>query len=276
LRAHCLPVEDWFLTSMNTSTPLRRDKRRAFTLIELLVVIAIIAILAAILFPVFARARENARRASCQSNLKQLGLAVNQYIQDYDEKYPLAIAEVRNANVSDANPAGWAHSLVSYTRSVQLLQCPSEPEPPSANPVLAGSYTDYAYNAALSWNQDFVSPLYNVSVSQAALPYSSLTILMLDANGAASRIRTNGCNRGADASLDKPAVDAGCNSGSAPGIATNLAGGGQRHLEGINLLFTDGHVKWSKAATVQQGARIYNVTASFDLSQNSPTFNATR
>ena len=65
-------------------------KKKGFTLIELLVVIAIIAILAAILFPVFARARENARRASCQSNLKQISLGVMQYTQDYDERLPLA------------------------------------------------------------------------------------------------------------------------------------------------------------------------------------------
>lgn len=62
---------------------------RAFTLIELLVVIAIITLLAAILFPVFARARENARRSSCQSNLKQIGIGIAQYTQDYDEKMPL-------------------------------------------------------------------------------------------------------------------------------------------------------------------------------------------
>src|SRR6266581_4094261 len=72
--------------------PMRRNKpcRTGFTLIELLVVIAIIAILAAILFPVFAQAREKARQASCQSNLKQLGLATLMYIQDYDSTYPIA------------------------------------------------------------------------------------------------------------------------------------------------------------------------------------------
>ncbi|MBZ0172326.1 MAG: DUF1559 domain-containing protein, partial [Phycisphaerales bacterium] len=66
----------------------RRSRRLAFTLIELLVVIAIIAILAAILFPVFARAREKARQSSCASNLKQLALGLMQYAQDYDETYP--------------------------------------------------------------------------------------------------------------------------------------------------------------------------------------------
>ena len=64
------------------------QNKRGFTLIELLVVIAIIAILAAILFPVFAQAREKARQASCQSNLKQIGIAFKMYVQDYDEKWP--------------------------------------------------------------------------------------------------------------------------------------------------------------------------------------------
>lgn len=113
-------------------------RKKAFTLIELLVVIAIIALLAAILFPVFARARENARRASCQSNLKQIALGVLQYTQDYDERFPLA----RDANGTAqtdtsmpgyyyvANNSGdrvihWMDFIFPYVKSVQVFGCPS-------------------------------------------------------------------------------------------------------------------------------------------------------
>ena len=92
----------------------KNQAHKAFTLIELLVVIAIIAILAAILFPVFARARENARRSSCQSNLKQLGLGFIQYQQDYDEKFPL----LRNNNI----PPGAKWFRWSIRRRSTLLE----------------------------------------------------------------------------------------------------------------------------------------------------------
>src|SRR4029078_10876767 len=89
---------------------------RAFTLIELLVVIAIIALLAAILFPVFARARENARRSSCQSNLKQLGLVFAHYLQDYDERYPQYTSGSSSLVTAGAYPPtiGWADALQPY------------------------------------------------------------------------------------------------------------------------------------------------------------------
>jgi prepilin-type N-terminal cleavage/methylation domain-containing protein/prepilin-type processing-associated H-X9-DG protein len=97
-------------------------RRNGFTLIELLVVIAIIAILAAILFPVFARAREKARQTSCLSNIKELGLAVHMYVQDYDEMYPTAWW-VSN----DSMGYIWADCLDPYTQNLQIFTCPSDP-----------------------------------------------------------------------------------------------------------------------------------------------------
>ena len=108
-------------------TVMRKERREGklskiegFTLIELLVVIAIIALLAAILFPVFARARENARRAACQSNMKQIGLGIAQYTQDYDERMP---------NWTHLNPdntmTGWQLLMQPYVKSTQVFECPS-------------------------------------------------------------------------------------------------------------------------------------------------------
>ena len=105
-------------------TTSNRNKR-GFTLIELLVVIAVIAILAAILFPVFARARENARRSTCASNLKQIGLGIMQYTQDYDETTPLDFFQV-GAVGSDG--ASWRLTIYPYVKSSQIYMCLSNPE----------------------------------------------------------------------------------------------------------------------------------------------------
>jgi prepilin-type N-terminal cleavage/methylation domain-containing protein len=105
-------------------SPATSRRRTGFTLIELLVVIAIIAILASILFPVFARARENARRTSCLSNSKQLGLALMQYAQDYDERLPL----VTNVNTNNSNVWKWMDGLFVYTKSTTVFTCPSAQE----------------------------------------------------------------------------------------------------------------------------------------------------
>src|SRR6187431_712033 len=109
---------------------MHRFKKRGFTLIELLVVISIIAILAAILFPVFARARENARRASCQSNLRQIGLGLMQYAQDYDETLPTnAPGNGTSANdvfnYANSPITNWVTATQPYFKSWRVLICPS-------------------------------------------------------------------------------------------------------------------------------------------------------
>lgn len=107
---------------------MNKTKRQGFTLIELLVVIAIIAILAAILFPVFARARENARRTTCVSNLKQISLGIFQYTQDYDERLPPLYVNgpFQMPNGQSTNLALWMHIIYPYVKSVQIFNCPSE------------------------------------------------------------------------------------------------------------------------------------------------------
>jgi len=98
-------------------------KRRGFTLIELLVVIAIIAILAAILFPVFARAREKARQASCQSNLKQIATAFLMYAQDHDEMFPDCLMGRDHGNWPLMN--AWSRCIMPYVKNQQVFRCPS-------------------------------------------------------------------------------------------------------------------------------------------------------
>lgn len=197
------------------NNPANYRRARAFTLIELLVVIAIIAILASILFPVFARARENARRASCQSNLKQISLGIKQYLQDYDEQYPIETVTTSDPNI------GWAGTIQPYVKSEQIFQCPSSTTSPPTQATLTGStgrlndpnFTDYYYNYNLG-NQ-----------KESVLQYSSNTVMLGEGvGGPASYYRW---------SEDDP--------------------GGIRHFDGSNYAFADGHVKWFKRNKVLRG-----------------------
>ena len=241
---------------------IAHKRLRGFTLIELLVVIAIIAILAAILFPVFARARENARRASCQSNLKQIGLGILQYTQDYDEAFPLSVVSV-NAPVG-TDPVGWADAIQPYLKSTQIYQCPSEPNPPVTNPASAG-YTDYWMNKNAGDGDQRLPSLNNPTLTiMFGDSYSTGGAL---ANSTA-RFRSNGCNGAGAAGSTR--YDPVCTGGA--GLATNLGGGGITHLEGANYAFADGHVKWFKNSAANTTSKIYNGATTFDVSGSNPTF----
>jgi prepilin-type N-terminal cleavage/methylation domain-containing protein/prepilin-type processing-associated H-X9-DG protein len=249
---------------MFSFTP-KPGSRKGFTLIELLVVIAIIAILASILFPVFARARENARRSSCSSNLKQIGLAAMQYLQDYDERFPL----YRTGPYGGAQrPYGWADGCVQpYLKSLQILQCPSESAGPQTSPVTAG-YTDYGYNI-FAGGINSTGNAYS-SVSQAELTQSALTVLFYD--NIASTADAWGVG-----TIGQPGVQSYC--GGTPrtpnctaGLATFASGAAQRHLDGQNFAFADGHVKWYRSASATQSAAVYNAGTPSTTSVSSPTF----
>src|SRR6476619_7559159 len=124
---------------MRTHILKRTRKQTGFTLSELLVVIAIIAILAAILFPVFAQAREKARSISCLSNMKQLGTAIQMYNQDYDETYPFANPDCWWGNT-------WGNTVQPYVKSTQIFKCPSDNATRQAGMDWAGPRISYAAN----------------------------------------------------------------------------------------------------------------------------------
>jgi len=129
--------------------------KRGFTLIELLVVIAIIAILAAILFPVFAQAREKARQTSCSSNMRQIGLAVTQYVQDNDETYPLANYKLGapSDTLYEFNP--WDIAVLPYIKDIKVFSCPDDAQAGIGLPVggypWAGTGMSYAANGLSGW-----------------------------------------------------------------------------------------------------------------------------
>jgi len=256
---------------MKTSAQFRI--RKGFTLIELLVVIAIIAILAAILFPVFARARENARRSSCQSNLKQIGLGVMQYTQDYDEIYPLRRGGSASAPLGAGAPAShmWYGSLNPYLKSAQLFQCPSDATSGSSD-TGAGEYTDYFYNSLLT------------NKSQARLSATASTIMLGDIGtiptGTADSDRedfkmTDGCGNDGSGEVCSSPPSATYPVGGLAVIDNNVPArvpAAQRHLEGANYGFADGHVKWFKGQSTTQSSSILNGNTPPDQAGGRATF----
>jgi len=202
-------------------------KRHGFTLIELLVVIAIIAILAAILFPVFARAREAARQASCLSNTRQYATATQMYLQDYEEAFPFSA-------MMSGTCVDTFYSVVNpYVKNSQITVCPSEPQSmrlidlvgmpcPNSPP-----YDSYSVNGAV-----FINGFYpNVAPTQlASLMRPAETVMEYDGN------TINGAYPSAQVQIVQP-----------------------RHNENFNANFADGHAKVIKATDTNTSAPQFTV-----------------
>jgi len=236
-----------------TQTPAMAG-RRGFTLIELLVVIAIIAILAAILFPVFAKVREKARQASCASNEKQLGLALVQYVQDYDETYP-------NGG-QNANCAGWAAPVYPYVKSTALYHCPDDPTSPSGTNVPVS----YAINDSLIGDQNGGS-----GAKLAALNAPSSTVALFEIQGYTGEVTvvstlgppaiidqspggTADTQYWNNAGVGRPGGGNGLYAiGNPPGQSLSLISSKTVHTNGSNFLAADGHVKWLVPGAISGG-----------------------
>jgi prepilin-type N-terminal cleavage/methylation domain-containing protein/prepilin-type processing-associated H-X9-DG protein len=244
-----------------------KNRLRAFTLIELLVVIAIIAILASILFPVFARARENARRASCMSNLKQLGLGVMMYVQDNDEGYPISeqvdgtsgdslgipVSQIPNRDdFGGSTNMWWQQAIYPYTKSTRIAFCPSGP---------SDSVPAYGYNYGVNL---LIMPTHSTTakpLTESAINSPASIYLAMDAGGYYLTYSY----------VKSPVYAYWYLPGTGPGSAVNLTAVNQssfssaalndfengRHFGGVNMMFADGHVKWLKSQTVHHEATLY-------------------
>jgi prepilin-type N-terminal cleavage/methylation domain-containing protein/prepilin-type processing-associated H-X9-DG protein len=243
-----------------------RSGSSGFTLIELLVVIAIIAILAAILFPVFGRARENARRSSCQSNLKQLGLGLMQYTQDNDESFPAG-----SITGNGYWGSGWGGAIFPYVKSTQVYVCPNDNTSPGAAPNV--NPVSYGYNINLNWINSCDAGGPHAALSAIRAPTRQVLLFELEGtvtnlsnplefrtttgpgmSGLWSNSSTSGTNAPEDYAT-------GYVGGRALGGATWFTTT-PRHFEGANYLMVDGHVKYLLPTRVSSGWSNSSATAS--------------
>jgi prepilin-type N-terminal cleavage/methylation domain-containing protein/prepilin-type processing-associated H-X9-DG protein len=216
-------------------------RRKGFTLIELLVVIAIIAILAAILFPVFAQAREKARQTTCASNLRQLGLSAMMYAQDYDQRYVPWWGD-------NAKPQGWSSILMPYVKNEQMFTCPSDGVKRTNVKVPKRSYT--MNGDWFSPDQRGLSRSYTTDkgtgpplggYSEADVEQPAATIMFCDRWGPGNLLY------GTDTSVS--ATECHLHPGAGhPGF--------NNHMDGSNFTMADGHTKWMKWTTENMWRRV--------------------
>ena len=256
---------------------IQMKARSGFTLIELLIVIAIIAILAAVLFPVFATAREKARQTSCLNNEKQLGLALVQYTQDYDECLP-------GGTWNQGASMGWAGQVYPFVKSPNAFRCPDDQNNNAFN------FSSYAINMSLAhvnvgnfaWND-------NMGINVAQMNAPSLTVMLFEVTGNAPASASQGVDQ-----RNEYSSPAGYGYGNANGNTWDPQGAGRAstcstsgetlkyvtgdmgnrgsvttgtyaegnlcftgplgvHSQGSNFVMCDGHVKWLRGSQVSSG-----------------------
>ena len=213
-------------------------KRRAFTLIELLVVIAIIAILAAILFPVFAKAREKARQSSCLSNAKQIGTASAMYQQDYDSMYPNAPYYTLPGPAGGNAGPSLAWILQPYMKSAQLWRCPSDNRGAVDTTT---AYPNAMKNVSYNYNTYAMVPNFTgPALNEAALRSPAEVILVMAAWEGAWVFDHVGDGAGQPITRIE---------GSPSTNATSRVANG--HMGGGTYAFCDGHAKWLNTGTLR-------------------------
>lgn len=207
---------------MSTSKESRGDC--GFTLIEILVVIAIISILASILFPVFARARENARRASCQSNEKQQALGLMLYAQDYDERLPY---------YSNSGNRCWFHLVQPYVKSEQIFRCPSAPR--YRHSSSSNKASQYCLAGLGTAGRKVIYSGFGTHLSQIKEPTRTFMILESAYSHAKDTEYLEDGWGYLECRLDNRSIPE-------EGQYVHST----RHFDGYNVAFADGHVKWIK------------------------------
>jgi prepilin-type N-terminal cleavage/methylation domain-containing protein/prepilin-type processing-associated H-X9-DG protein len=256
---------------MRRSTGFVGACARAFTLIELLVVIAIIAILAAILFPVFAQAREKARQITCVSNMKQIGTAILMYAQDYDETYPLGSFILGTATAATTwqdllEPyikigAGATNVNIVGRRDVGLWTCPSIGTAPSNLPSAAGDapfpsgdFTSNFYSKAFSYvnNSNLMPTMHRSALGLGWFPLGIQSLASVEAPAnrvLAAEGQGYVGNTGGDDTNGCVGTETGFPTlpGRLLGRRENYCAARYRHSSGSSYVFADGHAKWFRA-----------------------------
>jgi prepilin-type processing-associated H-X9-DG protein/prepilin-type N-terminal cleavage/methylation domain-containing protein len=220
--------------------PLSPSRSDGFTLVEILVVLGIIAILAAILLPAFARARDGARRATCAGNLKQIGLAMQLYAQDNNHHYPFVGQPDNNPNCSL-----WADRVYPYVKSAQVFQCPAYERGEYRPGCPASENTeDWKQEITYDGSYDLNSPFGSFSIIISGGGDSRSIGIGLDFRGASESRYQRPASTILVLDGDGNFVNPGRETPPFTGAALREWGVDTRHDNGSNVAFADGHVKW--------------------------------